>query len=45
MMRTVGFRNVAVYEVQALSLDVVRAVATRGLGDVEAFARWMTARA
>lgn len=45
MMRMVGFRNVAVHEYRALSLDVVRAVATDGLGEVEAFARWMTARA
>ena len=45
MMRVVGFRNVAVHEYRALNLDVVRAIATDGLGNVEAFARWMVARA
>lgn len=43
LMRVVGFRNVAVHEYRAL--DVVRAVATRGLSDVEAFGRWMVMRA
>ena len=43
MMRMVGFRNVAVHEYRARSLDVVRAVAARG--DAEAFARWMVGRA
>ena len=41
LMRMVGFRNVAVHEYQTLNLDVVRAIATTGLGDLEAFARWM----
>ena len=45
LMRMVGFRNVAVHEYRALNLDVVRAVAAGGLGDVAAFARWMVARA
>ncbi len=45
MMRMVGFRNVAVHEYRALNLDVVRAVATDGLGNVAAFARWMVGRA
>lgn len=45
MMRVVGFRNVAVHEYRALNLDVVRSVAADGLGNVEAFARWMTTRA
>ena len=45
LVRMVGFRNVAVHEYRALSLDVVRAVAADGLGDAEAFARWMIARA
>ena len=42
---TYRFRNAAVHEYRALNLDVVRAVAVGGLGNVEAFARWMTARA
>ena len=45
LMRIAGFRNVAVHEYRALNLTVVRAVAVGGLGNVEAFARWMTARA
>ena len=45
MMRMVGFRNVAVHEYRALSLDVVRAIASRGLADAETFARWMVGRA
>lgn len=45
MMRMVGFRNVAVHEYQALNLDIVRAVATDGLSDLAAFARWMVGRA
>ena len=45
MMRVVDFRDAAVHEVSALNLDVGRAVAADGLGNVEAFARWMVARA
>jgi len=44
-VRMVGFRNVAVHEYRALDLDIVRAVATDGLRDLEAFARWMVGRA
>ena len=45
LMRMVGSRNVAVRAGRALDLGVVRAVATGGVADLEAFARWMTRRA
>ncbi len=45
MMRTLGFRNVAVHEYWALNVDVGQAVGTDGLGDLAQFARWMIGRA
>lgn len=45
MRRMVGFRNVAVHDYQTLNLDVVRAVATHRLSDVEAFTGWAVRRA
>jgi uncharacterized protein YutE (UPF0331/DUF86 family) len=45
LQRMVGFRNVAVHAYAALNLDIVRAVASGGLGTLEDFARWMVGRA
>ena len=35
----VGFRNIAVHDYQAINLDIVRAIITNNLQDVEEFAR------
>ena len=38
MQRMVGFRNIAVHDYQALSLDIVKAILAGHLGELERFA-------
>jgi uncharacterized protein YutE (UPF0331/DUF86 family) len=45
LRRMVGFRNVAVHDYQALSLDNVREIIRGYLDDLAAFARWAVGRA
>jgi uncharacterized protein YutE (UPF0331/DUF86 family) len=40
----VGFRNVAVHDYRALSLDIVRAIVAGDLSDVATFASQMVTR-
>jgi uncharacterized protein YutE (UPF0331/DUF86 family) len=42
MQRMVGFRNIAVHDYQALSLDIVKAILGGHLGELERFAADMT---
>ena len=41
MKRSVGFRNIAVHAYDAIDWNIVHAIATRHLGDFEAFAQAM----
>jgi uncharacterized protein YutE (UPF0331/DUF86 family) len=43
LRRMVGFRNVAVHDYRALSLDVVQAIVEHRADDLLAFARWAIA--